>query len=168
MAKDRDIKYADYEYGQPESEKNGLLIRNKGGDNRLTLYVLGAFATIMLIGGIFAIPGVRDYFEGRKNLAEIAFGVEYVDLNNCFSRSLRLDDLHAETPLDQAKSIDVTVVMLTRSKGEVTRQTKRIGLNGIDWANPPSPNVTINPVAFQEGQNASVPTQCQVQIEINE
>jgi hypothetical protein len=167
VAKDRDIKYAEYDYGQPESEKNGLLIRSRSGDNRVAVLVLGAFALILLIGAIFSIPSVRDFLEGRKNTAEIAFGVEYFEGDACFSRTLNLAALHADSPLNNATSIDVTVILLTASKGELARATETIDLTTVDWTNPPAPWISIQP-ELPERQNESRASQCQVQVRINE
>ena len=66
MAKDRNIKYADYDYGQPESEMRGMRIRNRAGDKRVLYAGLTFVVVPLMLGAIFSIcllytsPSPRD------------------------------------------------------------------------------------------------------------
>lgn len=129
------IKYADYDDGQPESEKRGLHIRNRAGDNRVSIFGIAFVAIPLIVGGIFAIPAVAEFREGRQNLAEIAFGSdasEYESDAQCASREIRVADLHAAKDLTDATALEVTILVQTRSKGTVARASNTVSLEGID------------------------------------
>ena len=166
MAKDRNIKYADYDYGQPESEKRGMLIRNRSGDKRVIYAGLTFFIVPLLLGAIFSIPAVEDFFEGRKSTAEIAFGQSHLPLDRCLFGQLRLAALHEAVDLTDASAVEVTVERQTRSKGTVAIATSTVSLDGFDLENLPTIRaggiLHSDFVAVSSGR----PTQCAYSVNI--
>ncbi len=138
MAKDRNIKYADYDYGQPESEKRGMRIRSRSGDKRVLYAGLAFFVVPLMLGAIFSIPAVDDFFEGRKSTAEIAFGQSHYDIDACLAGlRMRLADLHEAVDLSDATALEITIEKQTRSKGTVEIAEGTLSLSGIDFDNVP-------------------------------
>ncbi len=138
MAKDRNIKYADYDYGQPDSEKRGMRIRSRSGDKRVLYAGLAFFVVPLVLGAIFSIPAVDNFFEGRKSTAEIAFGQSHYDIDGCLAGRLQLVALHESVDLTNASAIEVTIEKQTLSKGTVAVATSTVSLAGLDIDDLPS------------------------------
>ena len=160
-----DFKYADYDYGQPDSEKRGLHIRNRSGDSRVAR-LAAAFAILTLgFGALLAIPGVRDGLDRTTSLADVAFGQEFFEIRACFTGHIDLAELHAHESMEGVETLELTMVSLTRSKGEVSSQTRSIDVRDIDWSKPPVlPRISMIPQADDDQLNPSIASQCEISL----
>jgi len=164
------IKYADYDEGQPESEKKGLLIRNKRGDRRVLLLGFLFLIVPLVIGGIFAIPGMSEFFENRKNTSEIAFGNDAYKFegHDCGSRLINVRALHEAKDLTDASALEVTIKLQTRSKGTLASESTTVSLVGVDLDSPTRLEHGITEASLLEASvdPAQGPALCAYEIEI--
>lgn len=166
MAKDRNIKYADYDYGQPESEKRGMLIRNRSGDKRVIYAGLAFIIVPLVLGAIFSIPAVDDFFEGRESTAEVAFGRSHYDIDGCLVGRLQLAALHESVDLAGASAIEITIEKQTRSKGTVAVATSTVSLAGLDIDDLPLSLATEIEQADFTVVSEGRPSQCAYSVDI--